>query len=367
MPKRYPLQLDQSLPPLRKESVNIYDATSEACVADMVVDDGLLKGSRYHEMHPRKRRVVLDPLAPDYKDIFIDKGTVLAPDEILHSTRPSALKIPLRLRDEFDHPNALPDSDLLRAINYYASVSKLPTQSMDETSLLALGLLVEQWAEDEISKVDPSLFMEVDESVDLSKYIPPLSEDDGPSGDTSEDSASDTEDSEVTRWSGEESDLMSIDMSDSDTASEIEDARNRSARTLSVNKPANGIHSGGESSTDSSDSSDDEGSSSSDESSDGSSTSGEPLPGDIPGDIPGGIPGDIPGESRNVHTDDPTERHTNNYHTPASPKLSQDGTNSDDIDSSSASSSDPSSSSDSSPESSLDSDPVSDSGSDDEE
>ncbi|OBA19429.1 hypothetical protein METBIDRAFT_46023, partial [Metschnikowia bicuspidata var. bicuspidata NRRL YB-4993] len=141
-----------SLPIPNDGSANVYDATSDLYVTDIQLDEKLVNQSPHHEIKLKRKnpKVVLDPLAPDYRTLFLDKGTVIAPDEILHETRPLALNIPLKLREDFPDPKALPDSDLLRAIHYYASSSRVPSHSMDETALLALGLLLEQWAEEEI-------------------------------------------------------------------------------------------------------------------------------------------------------------------------------------------------------------------------
>lgn len=99
--------------------------------------------------------------APDYNDLFIHKGSTILPDELLAKKYSSNLEIPLQPRDEFPQDNQLPASDLLKAIHYYASAKVSGSaggsghpradgmiQSMDETALLCMGKLVEEWVDD---------------------------------------------------------------------------------------------------------------------------------------------------------------------------------------------------------------------------
>lgn len=265
-----------SLPIPKDGSANVYDATTDAYVTDIQLNEELINKSPYHEIKRERKnpKAVLDPLAPDFKDVFVEKGRVMAPDEVLHALRPLTLNIPLKLREDFENPDALPDSDLLRAIHYYASASEIPKHTMDETALLALGVLVEQWAEEEIFLHEPLLYMEADDSLDYLKFVPSDPEDND-SGNESEEQANETNDSddsasgnESARWSGEESDVMSIDLLDSDTASEVEGGRRPKRRKTMGSGVSKGIDTNG--SGDSSDSSDSSGDSSSDSSSDSS-------------------------------------------------------------------------------------------------
>lgn len=99
--------------------------------------------------------------APDYNDLFIHKGTTILPDELLAKKYTTGLEIPLRPREEFPPENQLPASDLLKAIHYYASAKVSGStdgsgsksadgmiRSMDETALLCMGKLVEEWVDE---------------------------------------------------------------------------------------------------------------------------------------------------------------------------------------------------------------------------
>ena len=266
---------DPAWPVPKNGSANVYDATADGYVADVRIDDARVSSSPYHELRVKKKsaKVVLDPLAPDYRDMFAHKGTVLAPEEILHATRPLALNIPLKLRGDFDGPDPLPDPDLLRGIHYYASSSSTEPCSMDETALLALGMLVELWAEEEVCARDPLLFMDIDDSIDLQKYAAPALDDNKSGSDLASDSGSGSDSSpgskkDSSRWSSEESDVMSIELLESDTASDVEGGRHirrRKIAEIAAVENADTSSSDSSSSDDSTTSTDSSSSSSSDE------------------------------------------------------------------------------------------------------
>ncbi|KAF8000895.1 hypothetical protein HF325_004684 [Metschnikowia pulcherrima] len=226
---------DPAWPVPKNGSANVYDATADGYVADVRIDDARVSSSPCHELRVKKKsaKVVLDPLAPDYRDMFAHKGTVLAPEEILHATRPLALNIPLKLRGIL----MAQIHSLIRT--YCVEFTTTPAQpcSMDETALLALGMLVELWAEEEVCARDPLLFMDIDESIDLQKYAAPALDDDKSGSDLASDSGSDSDSSpgskkDSSRWSSEESDVMSIELLESDTASDVEGERHIRRRKI---------------------------------------------------------------------------------------------------------------------------------------
>ncbi|RKP30615.1 hypothetical protein METBISCDRAFT_30793 [Metschnikowia bicuspidata] len=204
---------------------NVFQATEDAYVMDSVLDDSILFNSPYHELHKRinGKTVILDPLAPDYKDLLLEKGTILAPNEILEAIKPLALKIPLKPRADFE-PDDVPSSELLRAIHYYSNFCKLVPHSLDETALLALGMAAELWA-DELIGGNPLVFL--------------LNDDTQPPFDFPPDSLDSSElELEIPRGSEvSDSDIMSLDLLESDTDEEIKE--NKSKR-LKVDESSTG-------------------------------------------------------------------------------------------------------------------------------
>ncbi|KAK6459007.1 uncharacterized protein RJT20DRAFT_124137 [Scheffersomyces xylosifermentans] len=126
--------------------------------------------SKYHEVTVKRDKVdvVLDKDAPDYEDVVISKGSIVPPDEILEIIKPGHIKIPVKPREEFPESRQLPSSELLKVLHYYASrkftkskeSGKRMTRSMDESALLALGVLVESWIDDIVDKDTAKMFIE---------------------------------------------------------------------------------------------------------------------------------------------------------------------------------------------------------------
>lgn len=148
-------------PPNILKHGNVYDACDDAYSLEARLDEEVIAESTHHYRRKARNRVMVDPLAPDYTKIFLQRDTPWSPDEILELSKPLALRIPVKHRDEFG-PDELPNSDLLRAIHYYAKTARLGQYSLDETALLAFGMVVELWADDLIGKAEALMFIAPD-------------------------------------------------------------------------------------------------------------------------------------------------------------------------------------------------------------
>lgn len=202
---------------LKYKNANIYQACGDAFVADAALDEKALLRSRYHKITKdgKSTRIILDKSAPDFQNMILESGTPVAPDEILETLKPLTLKIPIKYREDFAE-NQLPLAELLSAIQYYASHLDIPKNSLDETALLAFGVLAESWADEMVTDEVAEMFFETTES----------GQEYGPSSDSEMEYSLDNE--EVC-WSDEDSDIMSIEIEDSDTEEEQTAVRERSA------------------------------------------------------------------------------------------------------------------------------------------
>lgn len=186
---------------------NVYDASNDGYVRDVELNMDSLLRLKHHTLSftkNKQRKVLLDPQASDYEDVFIEKGNPMGPDDILEATKPLALRIPVPQREEIP---VLPLSDLLKALHYYSSHSGLQEQSCDETALLSLGMLVEQWADELVTDDYAKMFAE--ETQDLKGKLLPNEREKikQPRQYVSE---------------SEESDVISLDMNFSDVDSDFE-------------------------------------------------------------------------------------------------------------------------------------------------
>lgn len=207
---------------------NVFDACSDAFLADSVLDELALLKSRYHSFNVKDgvKSVILDKSAPDYEQMFIEKGQPLAADEMLENFKPLVLKIPLRSRSEF-RSGQLPLSELLMAIQYYASHTSMRKYSMNETALLTLGMLVEQWADEMVDDDVARMFVELDDEGGNGDDL--MSEMYAPVSDAENERVMD-------HWKAEEtdSDIMSIDLEESDTDDEVRELDKPSEGTNAV-------------------------------------------------------------------------------------------------------------------------------------
>ena len=196
----------------------MFDACEDACLVDSVLDEAAILRSQHHSYSLKDgvKNVILDKSAPDYEQMFLEKGQPLAADEVLESLKPLVLKIPLKARSEF-RSGQLPLSELLMAIQYYASHTEMRNYSMDESALITLGLLAEQWADEIVDDNTASMFLELDNGEDLSGDSLLLRKF-GPISDSENETI-------MASWAKEESDsdVMSIDFEESETDEEIQE------------------------------------------------------------------------------------------------------------------------------------------------
>lgn len=189
---------------------NVFEACDDGFLADSILDEPSIVQSPHHDFYLKDgtKTIVLDKSAPDYDDMFVERGEPIAADEILETLKPLALKIPLKARSEFQ-TGELPLSDLLMAIQYYASHLPIRSYSMNESALLTFGMLVEQWADEMVDDNTARMFLEMEEDDDNESY--------GPPSDLDEVRVEEHCDSEPS-----DSDIMSIDLEESDTDTDEE-------------------------------------------------------------------------------------------------------------------------------------------------
>lgn len=168
-------------------STNVYNASNGEYHVNQNLNRTYIHNSKHHKLieTPQGLKVVIDKKANDLDKVFYARGKVVPPDELLDMMKLDSIKIPMKLREEFKEDTKLPDSDLLKVIHYFVSkklgeqTSKGDTnkmvQSMDETALIAMGLLIESWYEELITdetarhfltthKDDPTILLSDEES-----------------------------------------------------------------------------------------------------------------------------------------------------------------------------------------------------------
>ncbi|RCK58956.1 hypothetical protein Cantr_07442 [Candida viswanathii] len=196
------------------KTTNVYSACNGEYHRGQRLNRKYIEESKDHELIRTKRglRVVIDKDARDSDKVFISEGRTVPPDEILDAMKPDSLKIPMKLREDFkDGETAqpgLPDSDLLKAIHYFVSRKydkvvdkkgrKRMVQELDETALIAMGLLVESWCDefvtDEVAKMftkeypkeEPSILQEGDDKEEEVEEEVAVSEEDERESDESD-------------------------------------------------------------------------------------------------------------------------------------------------------------------------------------
>lgn len=146
---------------------NVYNACDDEYRKGVIFNKEKLLKSPHHKVKVdgEKLDITINKDAEDIDEIFQSKGIAIPPDELLDMIKTSNIRIPMKQRDEFPDDIQLPSSELLKVIHYFASkkmtsVSKGAARSLDETALLAMGLMVEQWAEDLIDDSTAQLFLE---------------------------------------------------------------------------------------------------------------------------------------------------------------------------------------------------------------
>ncbi|KAI5954200.1 hypothetical protein KGF54_001975 [Candida jiufengensis] len=164
---------------------------------------------------PQGIKIIIDKSASDLDDVFFKYGNSFPPDDLLDMIKPGHLKIPIVYNSN------LPSSDLLKAIHYFVSKKyshdekdtvinevekngkrsrlrkddkkRIPKylDSMDESSLLFMGMLIESWCDDLITEDVCKMFL-------TKEQISSDEEDD--SNSSIEETSSDEEESEESEW-----------------------------------------------------------------------------------------------------------------------------------------------------------------------
>ncbi|KAG7194972.1 uncharacterized protein KQ657_004083 [Scheffersomyces spartinae] len=130
----------------------VYEASNDEYTQHKAFNFQNLQQSKNHSITKNANGqydIELDKYAEDYNEMFLHKGSIISPDEILEYSRKTSMLVPVKHRDEFVG-TTLPSPDMTRVLHYYASkkVSGTPNKrglrAFDETALLALGLFVDQ-------------------------------------------------------------------------------------------------------------------------------------------------------------------------------------------------------------------------------
>ncbi|KAI1459149.1 hypothetical protein F4805DRAFT_455928 [Annulohypoxylon moriforme] len=152
----------------RKRDANVYDAVAARVTSNLPLDDG--SGSEVQTHHVRTPRDHI-------------RDSTLAPEEVLFRR----IRAPVRYAEkDIYHAHealqdggrgVLPDSDMLKALHSYAShfyaalatpqgsrsepaARNIDERSMDETALLALGILVEEAGREILGEMGDLVFTE---------------------------------------------------------------------------------------------------------------------------------------------------------------------------------------------------------------
>ena len=154
-------------------TATIYQACNDEFRKGVVIDQSKLKNSSHSvSIKDNQLDLVIDKDASDIDEIFKNHGTAIPADEILQSLNTTRVKIPIKYREEFPSDINLPDPELLNVLHYYTSKKiaksdsyKKVERSLDETSLLAFGMMVESWADELIDESAAQMFLEQDDMV----------------------------------------------------------------------------------------------------------------------------------------------------------------------------------------------------------
>lgn len=151
-------------------TATIYQACNDEFRKGVVIDQRKLRNSSHSvTIKDNQLDLIIDKDAEDVDEIFKNHGTALPPDEILQSLNTTQVKIPIKHRDEFPSDISLPEPELLNVLHYYTSkkVSKTGSykkveRSLDESSLLAFGMMVDSWVDGLIDESTAQMFLEPD-------------------------------------------------------------------------------------------------------------------------------------------------------------------------------------------------------------
>lgn len=152
----------------------IYQGCNDEFRKGVVIDQNKLRNSSHSiSINDGRLDLVINKDAEDVDDIFKNHGTAIPPDEILESLNTTGIKIPMKNREEFPEGIDIPEPELLNALHYYTSKKisllgsyKKVERSLDETSLIAFGMLVDTWMDDLVDETTAQMFLEPDELED---------------------------------------------------------------------------------------------------------------------------------------------------------------------------------------------------------
>lgn len=152
---------------------NLFQACNDEVRSGVIIDQAKAEDATKQSLH-------LGDAATTGKkdeDIYKNRGQALPPDEILDRLNPTKLRIPMVYREEFPEELKLPSSDLLKALHYYTSAKISMSdeltrmkRSMNDTALLAFGLLIENWADMILDSGAVDMFMEEDPTDEAQDY-----------------------------------------------------------------------------------------------------------------------------------------------------------------------------------------------------
>lgn len=154
----------QKQPPQRKHP-NVYQTCNDEFVSGKLIkDEFFTKSHKGVKVQDDKITVDLDEFEGKIHDMYDHMGTIYSADEVLATSARLLVQLPYKDRAEFGEPK-LPDSELLKVLHYYTS-HRTENQNLhikerlDDTALLSLGILMEKWADDMITKDTASMFIE---------------------------------------------------------------------------------------------------------------------------------------------------------------------------------------------------------------
>ncbi|EGW34237.1 uncharacterized protein SPAPADRAFT_134238 [Spathaspora passalidarum NRRL Y-27907] len=149
-------------------NTDVYNACNGEYYKGRAVNREFLKTSTTHKLITGEKglKLVIDKDADDVDMVYTSRGTAIPPDELLDMMKPDDLKIPIKHREDFKS-GGLPDSELLKSIHYFVSrrltknekSAKKYARRMDETALMAMGILVESWVDRLLDKDTCRLFL----------------------------------------------------------------------------------------------------------------------------------------------------------------------------------------------------------------
>ena len=153
-------------------SANVYEASKGELRKDVHLNQSKLRKLR-DQTNPGANEIdlVIDEDNKSTDDLFRNRGKPILPDEVLGSINTTGVKIPIKTREQL--PEQLPSGELLEVLHYYTSKKVSESQrsrrcerSLDETALLAFGMLIEEWADELTDKTTALMFAEGVENFD---------------------------------------------------------------------------------------------------------------------------------------------------------------------------------------------------------